>query len=351
LERLGLVTAATATCVQTHEKRIHIRRRSPGTLAAAQAAPRATPSITVAICTRNRAPLLRKAIRGVLGQVVDEAELLIVDNGSTDDTGSVVRPFVEACQRVRTVHEPRIGLSRARNLALQEARGNWVVYLDDDALPEPGWLAAYRDFFSQLPNGRIACAGGPVTPYHDGPAGDGLGLCAYRLRGADTSRPFSPKGSPIGCNYAVRREAALAVGAFNIALGRSGGFSGTHEEIELTERLRGAGLEVWWVPGARIRHLVTLEKLGMPSRLRFAFDEGRSRGIRRWNETAVGRRATLVATRVLVAPFHVGVNLLAALAICPFRKGRLAKRSLIKATSIVGMTCQLLLLAPRGNRG
>jgi glycosyltransferase involved in cell wall biosynthesis len=299
--------------------------------------------ITVAICTRNRVGLLEKAVRSVLAQINDNAEILIVDNGSTDNTAKVAADLAAADARVKFFREPLTGLSIARNLALQQAAGDWVVFLDDDAVAEPGWLAAYENFFSRLPNAHVACAGGRVTPYYDAPPPAWLGPNTHHLTGPDERRPFTSKSSPFGCNYAVRRETALAVGGFNPALGRRDRFLGAHEETELAERLRCAGYEIWWLPDARIQHLVIVERLRLDWQMRYAFSDGRSRAIRRW-DNAVGRGGCtmLVVGRVLVAPFHCGINLLLALVSFPLQNGRVAVRALIQAASIAGLTCGLL---------
>ncbi len=105
------------------------------------------PLITVAICTRNRAALLEKAVRSVLEQMTPCAEILIVDNGSSDNTELLAANFAAAEPRVKFFSERQTGLSVARNSALRVATGQWVIFLDDDALAEPGWLAAY-EFFS-----------------------------------------------------------------------------------------------------------------------------------------------------------------------------------------------------------
>src|SRR5271170_6316251 len=105
------------------------------------------PLITVVICTRNRAAFLEKAIRSVLAQANDRVEILIVDNGSTDDTPAFAGKFAAADSRVKFFVEPATGLSRARNTALKNAKGDWIIFFDDDAVAEPGWLAAYENFF------------------------------------------------------------------------------------------------------------------------------------------------------------------------------------------------------------
>src|SRR5438105_795860 len=103
--------------------------------------------LSVALCTRNRAALLQRALQGVLAQLGDDAELLIVDNASSDDTPRIAQAAAAADPRVRALVEKEPGLSVARNAALREACGRVVVFLDDDAVAGPGWLDAYRNFF------------------------------------------------------------------------------------------------------------------------------------------------------------------------------------------------------------
>ncbi len=144
------------------------RRRLPETLRTSIS--RVThPFITVAICTRNRAALLQKAVRSVLPQLTGRAEILIVDNDSTDDTAKIAAEFTAADARVRFFRESQPGISIARNTALRRAAGVWVIFLDDDAEVEPGWLAAYEAFFARLPAAKIAAAGGAVISRYEIP--------------------------------------------------------------------------------------------------------------------------------------------------------------------------------------
>ena len=78
----------------------------------------ATPLITVAICTRNRAASLQKAVDSVLPQLSEDIELLIVDNASTDNTPEVAMHLAAANRQVTVCLEDEVGLSAARNKAL-----------------------------------------------------------------------------------------------------------------------------------------------------------------------------------------------------------------------------------------
>ena len=92
-----------------------------------------SPLISAVICTYNRADLLAGAIESLLEQTLNPAhrEIIVVDNASTDGTRAVVEQF--APDGVRYVLETRQGLGYARNRGWQEARGEFVAYIDDDA--------------------------------------------------------------------------------------------------------------------------------------------------------------------------------------------------------------------------
>ncbi len=95
----------------------------------------AAPKVSVIIPTFNRAHILGRAITSVLGQTDTDLELIVVDDGSSDDTAALIRKFPDP--RLRYVQQPRnLGVSAARNRGIAEARGEWLAFLDSDDL----WL-------------------------------------------------------------------------------------------------------------------------------------------------------------------------------------------------------------------
>ena len=298
------------------------------------------PIVSIAICTRNRAALLEKTVAGVLAQAEGDVEILIVDNGSTDDTAKVAAKFCAAAPRVKFFHEPQTGLSIARNLALREAAGEWVIFLDDDVEVEPGWLAAYGNFFSHPPTEHIAAAGGAVILNFETPpprwfkSKDQLDL-------GPTAFCLPPGGGLRECNCAWRRAAALQAGGFDAQLGHHGETMGYHEGADLNACLLKAGYEIWWLPGAAIRHLIHARRLNLKWILSAAFNNGRATALRRMKERAGGGRVCYAAGRLLVAPLHGGINLLAALVCFPFQNGRASVAGLVRAASIAGFICEL----------
>ena len=103
------------------------------------AAIRTAPLVTVAISTWNRAHLVGRAIRCALAQTFENIEVLVVDDGSTDDTSVVVAGLDDARLR-RVRHEQNHGISRTRNTAIGLARGEWIAFLDDDNEWPPDYL-------------------------------------------------------------------------------------------------------------------------------------------------------------------------------------------------------------------
>src|SRR5262249_53792080 len=101
--------------------------------------------VSVVITTHNRAEILSRCVRATLAEARRRpgAEVLVVDNASADGTPDVLDALLRAeGAPLRTLHEPRLGASHGRNTGLAAARGELVAFLDDDAVPRPGWLAA-----------------------------------------------------------------------------------------------------------------------------------------------------------------------------------------------------------------
>jgi glycosyltransferase involved in cell wall biosynthesis len=96
-------------------------------------------SVSVVIPAKNAAAHIREAIESVLAQGSDVAELIVVDDGSTDDTAAIVKSFGES--RIRLVANEASGVSAARNLGARLSRGNWLMFLDADDRLRPGAIA------------------------------------------------------------------------------------------------------------------------------------------------------------------------------------------------------------------
>ena len=255
---------------------------------------------SVVICTRNRSAALREACEGALALAASFAwELVIVDNASTDDTLAVARSVARAHPGVRVEVEPTLGLSAARNLGVRLARGAWIAFLDDDALPGPSWLEAYR---TALAAPGVLAAGGPIDPLYGGALPDWfephLALYLAAWDRGETPHRLEYNEYPRGANMAFRREAFARCGDFDRRLGRSGGSLRSCEEIELCLRIERAGGAIVYAPGARVRHRVETARLTpgwMATRFRA---QGFSEAIVEWKHFGLaGLRRGLAAQR------------------------------------------------------
>ena len=306
-----------------------------------------SPLITVAICTWNRANFLQRAVESVLPQMTDKTELLIVDNASTDDTPEVAVRLAAGHPHLTVCRENEIGVSAARNTALKKARGQYVLFLDDDAMAEPGWLAAYQRFLSAPPSDRIAVVGGAIFPEHEGPPPRWIDPERKLDLGCVPKRFSYRRASLPEGNSAYQRSAAMEVGMFDTRLGPRGKIRGYREGSDINLRLQDAGYEIWWLPDAAIRHTTHADRLNLRCVMYSAFKEGQSVAIQRLNEKKDWMRRSLFHFgRLAAAPFHFVINLLAALFLWPFNCVKavdLLKRSVL----ILGFACQLTKEIPR----
>ncbi|GAA3541887.1 hypothetical protein AFL01nite_25520 [Aeromicrobium flavum] len=134
-------------------RQIHLHDKTAArNLANWQFAPQdAPPLVSVVISTHNRAAYLGYAIRSVLAQSMPDLELIVVDDGSTDDTRAVVEGFDDP--RVRYVHQQQSGIAAARNHATSIARGKYIAVMDDDDLMLPTRLEVSLDAIVEGANG------------------------------------------------------------------------------------------------------------------------------------------------------------------------------------------------------
>jgi len=96
---------------------------------------RLEPQVSVIIPTFNRAPLIKEAIESVFSQTFTDYEIIIVDDGSTDNTHKLISDF--SSNKIKYFYQPNKGRSAARNLGIREASGEFIAFLDSDDLFSP----------------------------------------------------------------------------------------------------------------------------------------------------------------------------------------------------------------------
>ncbi len=190
----------------------------------------AVPTLAVAVCTRERPEDLARTLAAVAALDPPPHEVLVVDNApATTATKDVVSRY----PHLRYIIEPQRGLNRARNRALQAASADIVAFTDDDAVPEPGWLAALAVNFADP---RVLCVTGLTLPLElETPSQELFEEHCSFVRGfartvfdGRVDHPLHVSRVGAGANLAVRRILPSLVGRFDARLDagtptRSGG--------------------------------------------------------------------------------------------------------------------------------
>jgi O-antigen biosynthesis protein len=167
-------------------------------------------------------------------------EILVVDDGSTDQTSSIAASF----PHVRLIQQAPSGLSVARNTAAAAATGDIFVYTDDDCVPEEDWLIRLAWLFH---DSRWAAGGGPNIPP---PPRNATEAVVGAAPGGPTHVLIDEEEAEHipGCNLAVRREAFEAIGGFNPVFHAAG------DDVDFCWRLRDAGFRIGFQAAAMVWH-------------------------------------------------------------------------------------------------
>jgi glycosyltransferase involved in cell wall biosynthesis len=297
-------------------------------------------TLTVAIPTYNRADFLRQTLAGLARQDFPRGtwEVLVIDNNSTDHTRAVVAEFAASDPAPRYLLETKQGLDYGRNRAIAEARGDLIVFADDDILMSPDWLSQLVAPLLTDTAHRVGAVGGEVIPVFP----DGLppwvaewhAPLAFR---ADAG-PLESKHSPMGANLALPKWAIEKIGVFHTALDRAAGNYFSGGDSEMIRRVRAAGLEVWFAPAAAVQHQMPASRTTFRYASRHAFDSARSRVIDRAGQPgATGYFLGRFAGNLFKA---LGFALLALLNGILFRTGA-AKKALVRAWRSCGYLYQI----------
>ena len=250
------------------------------------------PHVTVVVCTYNRCENLRDTLRALKGQVVDGGlalEILVVDNNSSDQTKAVVEEAARVSRwPLRYTFERLQGLTHARNRSIQEARGEWVAFTDDDVLPEPDWVASLWHTAQAF---NADAAGGRILPLWQSPPPAWL-VRQRELLGALTLVDRGPE--PLiatlrdayfifGANMAFKKTLFEQLGLFRTDLGVVGNTAMRGEDTEFVVRAVQAGKRVVYAPEAVVRHKVPAERMRLAYFRRVKFHTGRSEALM-WSE-------------------------------------------------------------------
>jgi GT2 family glycosyltransferase len=241
------------------------------------------PQISVIVSTRDRARWLPECLRSLADQDCDVPfEVIVVDNGSSDETRRVIADIVDRDPRFRAEYEPRVGLSAGKNRGIRTSRAPILLFTDDDVLVDRSWISAHLETFAR---GGIECVGGRVVPVPSdlGPWPSWLetgALPELGLLDHGHERILGEDEYVWGANLGVRRRAFDRHGLWDETVGRRGDARGTYEDVEFQDRLRDHGVSIWFSERATVHHRVPAAGITPQRVLETAFTIGRNRRAR-----------------------------------------------------------------------
>jgi glycosyltransferase involved in cell wall biosynthesis len=259
--------------------------------------------ISVVICTFNRAESLRRTLDSLVAMRVPSDlvwEIVVVNNNSTDHTDDIIGEYIDRLP-VRREFELRPGKSNALNRAIDVAKGDYLVWVDDDVLVDAGLLTAYVEAFRRWP--EAAVFGGRIRPRYEAPVEKWVMQSEAVLEGpyairdfGDQVRPLSADDEdhfPFGANWAIRAVEQRAF-RYDPELGPVPNRIRNQEETDLIRRLLGSGTTGYWIPEAMVEHCIGRDRQTV--HYIAAYYES-------WGETLAFRNAAATAA----APFLFGI--------------------------------------------
>jgi GT2 family glycosyltransferase len=197
------------------------------------------PPISVVVCTYNGGRTLADCLGGLQGLDYPDYEVIVVEDGSRDASADIAARF--HCRLIRTAN---CGLSSARNTGWQQATGDIVAYIDDDAFPDPHWLRYLAQNFQRSSHVAI---GGPNLPP---PADRLVAQCIAKAPGGPTHVLLTDDLAEHipGCNMAFRRKCLEQLGGFDPQFRVAG------DDVDICWRIQERGWSIGFSPAAMVWH-------------------------------------------------------------------------------------------------
>lgn len=235
--------------------------------------------ISVVVCTYNRVDLIRGCLDSLAKQTADPAlfEVLVIDNNSTDGTYQLVADYTRL-PNLRLIKEEKQGLSHARNRGMQEAKGNYIAYLDDDARVEEHYIENILVLLNKFSD-AIDCFGGPILPFYTTPKPEWF-KDVYEIRRMRLEAGLQKKGQTFsGSNMIWNRSTLESLGGFNPEVGIRGDKLILGEETLLFDRLWDTQVpQLYYCPDLVVYHWVPEQKMKVIYRLKRALANGLTMG-------------------------------------------------------------------------
>lgn len=245
--------------------------------------------ISIIICTYNREKYIFQTLEHIACNEfpADKYEIILINNNCTDRTAELCQKFHRDFPQInfRYFIESQQGLSFARNRGIQEAQGDILLFLDDDAFMQKGYLQRLSAYLQAYPN--AAAFGGKIIPaYESGHTPHWMSRWTYSWVSAIDKGTkvclFKGNAYPIGANMGFRRTAIPPEG-FNTALGRNKNNLMGGEEKDVFNRMKAQGALIYYFPDIEVSHIIPEKRTTREYIKQMALGIGKSERIRTLN--------------------------------------------------------------------
>ncbi|MEL7128151.1 MAG: glycosyltransferase [Pseudomonadota bacterium] len=223
--------------------------------------------LTVLIATHNGASVLPRTLEGyaALGAQPFAWKLVVIDNGSTDETQAVLASFKDRLP-LEILAEEKPGKNAALNRGLTACEGAFVILSDDDSIPHPGFLAAWKKALEAYPDTRVF--GGAIEPLFDAEPEEWMGEARPHYEELYADRTAVPAG-PIGADWIFGPNMALRISVFDAGFRFDEGVGpnatktayAMGSETAFLHQLEAAGYKFIFAPGPRVSHIVRAHQI------------------------------------------------------------------------------------------
>lgn len=235
--------------------------------------------LAIIVCTRNRRHSVLECLRSIEQAIAEahsiDAEIVVVDNGSTDDTDTILQEWGKKCRySVQLLFEPKRGLSSARNCALRATTADLLAFTDDDCRLSSNYIVELlrhdaRDNELVLRGGRVELGDPTDLPIT---INESNKITSWSLR-QNSARHDRLCGPISGCNMTMRRALVDRIGFFDVRLG-AGAPIPSAEDTDYSYRAYLAGAVLQYVPDMTVFHYHGRKSLAAARKLLIDYEIG-----------------------------------------------------------------------------
>lgn len=234
------------------------------------------------ICTYNRENLLLKCLHSImkLSIIEDTFSVIVINNNSSDSTEINTRRFIDEnkLDNYFIYNEHNIGLSFARNRGVKESTGEYIIFVDDDALLREDYLEQLDKYRREIND--LKAFGGPIFPKFESIKPDWYNrftapnFLSFHYKGK-SQRLYANFEYPFGCNMGFHRSLKESFLHFNTSLGRKGSDGMSMEEKLVFDDIKRFH-KIYYLPNVIIDHFISDERVSKDNIIKLAKGQGAS---------------------------------------------------------------------------